>query len=197
MKVIVADGHPTVRLGLNGLLIANGIQVVGESEDGEEILKMSEDLAPDLVTLGLNLSGEADGIEVCRKMKELPNPPHVLVYSTYNFNEDVSSCLLAGADSYVHKRVCCEELLEAIRKTATGGRVWKVGERVGEPRGCFSATNGGQKLTTKEREIAVLILRRYSNTEIAEELYLSMPTVKTHVKNILRKLSLKSRWELC
>lgn len=195
-RVLVADGHPAMRLGIKGMLLATDVVVVGEACCGEEVLRLVGELRPDLVTLGLNLAGDADGIGVCRRLKELDDPPRVLVYTGYNLDEDVASCLLAGADSYLSKRTCCDDLLDAIRRTAAGGRVWKVGGRAGDPRSRLHHTAEGVKLTEKELQVAVLILRRYTNQQIADELYVSVPTVKTHVCHILDKFNLDNRWQL-
>lgn len=196
MEVVIVDGHPTMRLGLKGLLLATDVRVVGETGDGEEALRLVREARPDLVVLGLNLTGETDGIEVCRRIKDLPEPPRVLIHTAYDFTDDVWSCLLAGADGYLHKRVCCEELLEIMRRTAAGERVLSLGGAVAESRSRLGGAPGGALLTPKEREVLVLVLRRCSNAEIAETLYLSLPTVKTHLRNILRKLGAKNRREL-
>lgn len=191
MKVLVVDGHPAMRLGLKGLLGVTGdMWVVGETGDGCEALEIVEEVDPHLVIVGLNLVGEPDGVEVCWRLKALPRPPRILVHTAYNFTADVSTCLLAGADGYLHKSACCEEFLATIRRTARGERTWSIGggsPKYPEERVC---------LTPKEREILVLMLRGFSNAEMAEKLYLSLPTIRTHVRNILRKLGAKNRREL-
>ena len=196
MKIFIAEGHPTTRLGLKGLLLATDMQVVGETDEGEAALKLIDELAPDVVVLGLNLVGETDGITMCRKVKALPCPPRILVHTAYNWTDDVASCLLAGADSYLHKRCDCAGLLDAIRRTARGERVWHTGGRVGDPRTSLSTAPTGVKLTEKEREVVALILRRFSNERIARELYVSLATVKTHVRNVLRKFNVERREQL-
>ena len=201
MDVVIADGHPTMRLGLKGLLRTTEIRVVGETGDGDEALRLARERRPDLVVLGLNLSGETNGIEACRRIKSLPRPPSVLVYAAYDFADHVSSCLLAGADGCLNKRVSCEEFLAIMRRIAIG-----VGHGLpeGTGRSRYGIQDGGRHgtmasaalLTSKEREVLVLLLRRCSNAEIAECLYLSVPTVKTHLRNILRKLGAKNRRDL-
>jgi len=81
MRIVIADGYTTVRVGLKGLLLATEIQVVGETEDGKEAIRLAQELRPDLVILGLNLTGKVSGIETCQKIKALPNPPPILVYA--------------------------------------------------------------------------------------------------------------------
>jgi DNA-binding NarL/FixJ family response regulator len=185
-----------MRLGLKGLLLTTEMSVVGEAEDGKGAVELAETLKPDLVVLGLNLTGEPDGVEVCQRMKSLPDPPLVLVHTAYNFADDVASCLLAGADGFVHKSVGHGRLLEAMRRVAAGARVWMPGEKVGEPRSRIDAAPSGVELTPKEREVLAQMARGHSNAEIARRLYLSLPTIKTHVRNILRKFGAKSREDL-
>lgn len=121
--------------------------------------------------LGLNLTGDRDGIQTCKLIKGLPEAPHVLVHAAYNFAEDLSSCLLAGTDSYPHKRTGLGELLEAVHRTASGQKVWNVGEHIGESRSVIHTTSDGTRLTSREREVLALKLQRYSNIEIAKMLH--------------------------
>lgn len=191
MKVLVVDGHPAMRLGLKGLLGVTGdMWVVGETGDGFEALDIVEEVDPHLVIVGLNLVGEPDGVEVCWRLKALPRPPRVLVHTAYNLAPDVSSCLLAGADGYLHKSACCEEFLATVRRTAVGERVWRAGG------GQTRADTTNACLTPKEKEILLLMLRGLSNAEMTQKLYLSLPTIRTHVRNILRKLGAKNRKQL-
>ena len=194
-RIVLVDGHPAMRLGLKDLLNANGMWVAGESGNGDEALRLVEEMRPDLVVLDLNLAGETNGIELCRRIKGLPEAPYVLVHTAHDFARDVSPCLLAGADSYVHKRTTCEELLNAVRRTAVGEQVWLPGGRVRET-SYIHATLQGIQLTPREQEVLALLHRRYSNAEIAEKLHISRQTTKNHVSSILRKLSVRSRREL-
>ena len=132
-RVFLVDGHPASRLGLKNLLDANDMRVVGEARDGEEILLLVEEMRPALVIFNLNLSGETESIEFCRRIKSLPEAPHILLYTAYEFAGDVSSCLLADNESYVHKRTTCEELLNAVRCTAVSEQVWLPGVQVVPP----------------------------------------------------------------
>jgi DNA-binding NarL/FixJ family response regulator len=189
LRVAVVDGHPVTRTGLKTVLDAEeDIQVVGEAESGDEALRLIAEAAPDLVVLGLNLVGEPDGIEVCRQIKTVSDSPHVLIFTAYNFAEDMASSLLAGADSYLHKRSSGEALLDAVRRTVSGEKIWDVGERVGDPRSVIHTTPEGARLTPRELEVLALKLRRRSNAEIADALGISLDTVKHHVTNIYRKL---------
>lgn len=188
MRVSVVDGHPVMRTGLMGLLGAEDLQVVGDWGNGDEALRAIEELRPDLVVLGLNLIGKIDGVPLCRKLKSMAKAPRVLVYTAYNHAEDVASCMLAGADSYLHKRVGAEELLDAVQRTIAGEKIWNIGSHVGEPRSVISITPDGARLTPREKEVLALKLRRYTNPEIAKKLHISTDTVKHHVSNIHRKI---------
>lgn len=147
MRVAVVDGHPVMRMGLVGLLGAEEIEVVGDWDDGDEALRVIEGLRPDLIVLGLNLAGGTDGVALCRRIKSLPRAPRVLVYTAYNYAENIASCMLAGADSYLHKHVGAQELLDAVRRTIAGEKVWNIGDHVGEPRSVISITPDGAQLT--------------------------------------------------
>jgi two-component system, NarL family, response regulator DevR len=194
LRVAVIDGHPVTRVGLNTLLDKEeDVRVVGEAGSGEEALRLVAKAQPDLVVLGLNLARELDGIEVCRRIKAMPDAPYVLVFTAYDFPKDMSSGFLAGADSYLHKRNGTEALLRAMRRTASGEKVWDVGEGIGEPRSVVSTTPTGASLTSREIEVLGLKLRRYTNAEIAEALGISPDTVKHHITNIYRKLGRKRK----
>jgi DNA-binding NarL/FixJ family response regulator len=198
MRVVIADGHPVVRLGIKGLLLATDIQVLGETGSAEETLELVEEQKPDVLVLGLNLDGKPDGVEVCHRVKSLSiRPrPHVLVHTARNLSDDVVSCLLAEADSYLHDKCSTRELLDAIQRTARGERVWRSGDRGGAPRTRLRETRHGFLLTHREREVLALLLRHYSNERIAHELQVSQATVKSHARKVLRKLGVKDREEL-
>lgn len=196
MRVVVADGHPIMRLGIKALLLPTEMHVVGETGDGEEALRLTEELAPDLVILSLNLTGEVDGFEACRRVKSLPKAPYVLVHTTCDFTDAVSSCLLDEADCLLHKSACHTRLLDAARGATSGQRVWLPSESVGEPRACLEASPKAVLLTEKERDILTLMACGCPNKEMAKRLYLGLPTIKTHVRSILRKFGAKSREDL-
>jgi two-component system, NarL family, response regulator DevR len=189
LKVAIIDGHPITRTGLKIVLgTEEDIQIVGEGESGSEALRLIAEADLDLVVLGLNLVGEPDGVEVCRQIKTMPDAPHVLVFTAYNFVEDMASCFLAGADSYLHKRGSTKVLLHTVRRTASGEKIWDVGERVGDPRSVLRVTPEGARLTPRELEVLALKLRRRTNAEIAGALGISLDTVKHHITSIYKKL---------
>lgn len=194
---MIVDDHPSVRLGLRALLERAGdLHVVGEAGDGVEAVRLAAELKPDLVILDLRLQGESSGAEVCRGIKDLSDPPRVLIHTAYNTADDVTAATLAGADGYVHKGAGRSGFLEIVRRISSGEHVWAVSVEARTAEARTEEEAKGVSLTRKEREVLVLMLRRYSNAEIARELYVSLPTVKTHVGNIMRKLGIKRRKEL-
>jgi two-component system, NarL family, response regulator DevR len=189
LRVAIIDGHPITRTGLKTALgTEEDIQIVGEAESGGEALRLVSEAAPDLVVLGLNLVGEPDGVEVCRQIKTMPDAPCVLIFTVYNFAEDMASSLLAGADSYLHKRSSTEVLLDTVRRTVSGEKIWDVGERVGDPRSALRTTPEGARLTPRELEVLALKIRRRTNAEIADALGISLDTAKHHITSIYKKL---------
>jgi NarL family two-component system response regulator LiaR len=198
VKVLIVDDHPSVRLGLRALLDqAEDVEIVGEAGDVEGAMGLAAKLGPDLVILDLRLRGETSGAEACRRIKSLPDPPRVLIHTAYNTADDVTAATLAGADGYVHKGAGQDAFLEVMRRVSSGERVWAVSVKAQTTKSrAREEAAKSANLTRKEREVFLLMLERYSNAEIARALYVSLPTVKTHVGNIMRKLGIKRRKEL-
>lgn len=170
--------------------------LVGSCKDGVSTLSLISEAKPDLVIMGLNLTGEVDAVEVCRRIKNAPDPPHVLIHAAYNLPDNICRCLLSGADSFLHKSVTCQELLGAVRKTAAGERVWLTGEQTEDSRLGTADLRKDVLLTPKEREVLTLMASHHTDAGIARRLYIGQPTVKTHTRNVLRKLGLKTRRDL-
>lgn len=186
-----------MRLGLRAAVeLREGTEVAGEAAAAEEALELARTLTPDLVVLDLRLRGEPDGIELCREIKSLPDPPQVVIYTAYNSPQAISSCLLSGADSYVHKGEEPRKLLNAIEDTNAGERVWLLGGEEEEASTDLRSAAAASSLTDREQEVLYLVLKRRTNARIAGELHITVPTVKTHVSNILRKLDARNREDL-
>lgn len=196
-RILLVEDHPIVRLGLKTVIDAQpDMTVAGEAETIAEAVQLARDLAPDLVILALRLEGELRGIEICREIKNLPQAPAVLVYSSFNRSEDVSASFLAGSDSFVYKGAASARLLDSVRDTLAGERVWLTGVEPKDQSSRLQRSVEDSGLTAREREVLGFMLQRYTNSAIADELYIELPTVKTHVRSILRKLGLSSRREL-
>ena len=197
MKVLLVEDHPTTRFGARTVVeLAEGVEVVGEAEHADEALSLIKERRPDLVLLDLRLRGGGDGIELCREVKALSDPPYVLVYSAYNSPEDIAACRLCDADGYIHKSEDPEQLLEVLKKARTGESVWLLGGDPEEPDARLAEALAGAELTPREREVYELVRKGRTNPQIAEELHIGAETVKTHVKNILDKLGYESRYEI-
>lgn len=194
MKILLLDRHPVTRLGLRDLLQGTGeVEVVGETGDPDEAARLSARLRPDLVVFDPVVGCEAD---FSGQLKSREGSPRILIYSALNSREHVAAASLAGADGFVHKEVGAEELLEAIWKIRSGHRVWMLGPIEPISGTALRVRIEAARLTPREKEILNLLLGRRSNPEIAEFLHVSVNTVRTHVKHILKELGLSSRREL-
>jgi DNA-binding NarL/FixJ family response regulator len=188
IRVAMVDGHPLAREGLKAFLAAApGVEVVGEAADGAEAMRLVGAATPELVVLGFDLACEPNGVAVCRSLKALPEPPRVLILVGHNHGEAMLPFLLAGADSYLHRRSDRGTIVDAVRRTACGDRVWEVGRE----RAAASALAwpGCAGLTARELEVLTLKRHRHTNAEIASRLEISLHTVKHHVSSIHRKLA--------
>lgn len=191
------EDHPIVRLGLRTVLEAQpDMLITGETSSESEALAAMQETRPDVVILPLRLGGELRGVELCREIKNATDAPHVLIYTSYNSREDASSAYLSGADSFLHKGERASRLLDTVRAIATGRRVWILGTESSEQLENLEQRVQKSRITSREREILGFMLQRFTNAEIANELFIEIPTVKSHVSSILQKLGLRSRQDL-
>jgi two-component system, NarL family, response regulator DevR len=196
-RIVLVEDHPIVRMGLRALLDAEpDLEVVGEAHSYDAALELHEQLAPDLVVLPLRLGGELSGVGLCRELVSATGGTRVLVYSAFNAADEASAAFLSGAHSFVHKAEEVDRLLDAIRSTLSGRRVFLLGAEVGASvvRLRDSADRAG--LTARESEVLTLMLQHLTNAQIAAALVVEVATVKTHVRNVLAKLGIASRREL-
>jgi NarL family two-component system response regulator LiaR len=194
---MIVDDHEMVRKGAKGCLEARpDIVVVAEAESGEDAVRLAREHVPDVVLMDLVMPG-LDGVEATRKVKDISPRTHIIVLTSYHQDEYIFPALRAGAISYLLKDVKARELVEAIQRAARGEATLhpKVAARVIK---WFSSeesdlSNLFTELTDREMEVLTLIARGYTNQKIAEELVISISTVKGHVSNILGKLHLADR----
>lgn len=197
MRIMLVEDHPIVRLGLETLISAQrDMCVVAEAAGASEAVRLAEELRPDLVILALRLEGELVGVEVCRAIKNLDTAPAVLVYTAFNSEADVASSFLSGADGYVYKGAASARLLSSIHDTLDGRRAWVPAVETTDPVARLRHAVETSGLTPRELEVLGLMLQHFTNSQIVKELYIQLPTVKTHVSSILRKLNLSSRQDL-
>lgn len=198
-RTVVVDPWPLLRGAVADLLMDTGAaRVVGTARGGEQAWELCRTLRPDLVITDADLLAPGDGIRLGRRLRSLAAPPRVLVYSGSNEPSVVVECLSGAADCFVHRSAEPDLLVTAVRELAGGRPVWFMGEQD------ESAPQGGEALdgavlramTGREQEVLGLLLRRYSNDEIAGELCLARQTVKNYVSSVLQKLEMSSRREL-
>jgi DNA-binding NarL/FixJ family response regulator len=202
VRVLLVDDQPLLLTGFRLILAAEpDLEVVGEAVDGAVAVRQVQALRPDVVLMDVRMP-VMDGIEATRRITALPDPPKVLVLTTFDLDEYVFGALRAGASGFLLKDVPADDLIEAVRVVHRGEAI--VAPRVTRrlldrfagalpaPRDAPDATALPQ-LTEREREVLLLMARGLSNGEIAAELVLSETTVKTHVGNVFSKLGLRDR----
>jgi len=195
IRVLLADDHTLVRAGLRGLLqgIA-GVEVVGEAEDGHEVLRLAAELHPDVVLLDIGMPG-LNGLDAAAQLIKLDERIRVLILSMHSAEEYVLRALRAGCAGYLLKRSALNELEIAVRAVARGEtylspRVSKqvVDDYVGRTGG---AADPLEALTPRQREILQLVAEGHTSKEIAERLQLSFKTVEAHRAQIMERLGLQ------
>ncbi|MBG0833019.1 response regulator transcription factor [Planomonospora sp. ID67723] len=206
IRVLLVDDQPLLRTGFRLILEAEpDITVVGEAGDGKAAQDQSRALLPDVVLMDIRMPG-VDGIEATRRIVREAvggaHVPKVLVLTTFDLDEYIVEALRAGASGFLLKDVPPDELVQAIRVVAAGDAIVapsvtrRLLDRFGSrlPSAHQQSTPARlDRLTDRELEVLRLIARGMSNAEIAAELVVSETTVKTHVGNVLTKLSLRDR----
>lgn len=194
IRIAIIDDHAVVRQGIRFLLEQQSdMEVVGESKDGVQGVAMVSNTVPDIVLLDL-LMPRMDGLTAIREIKHLVPTTQVIILTSYHKDEQVFRAIKAGALSYLLKDASPEELVEAVRAAARGESVLHpmVARRILREIQ-HQSQSPLNELTPRELEVLTRIARGLSNHEIANDLTISEPTVRTHVANILSKLNLADR----
>jgi DNA-binding NarL/FixJ family response regulator len=202
VRVVLADDQAMVRAGFRMILeVEPGVDVVGEAEDGEQVLALAHRTRPDVIVMDIRMP-RLDGVAATRRLlTELQPPPHVLMVTTFDDDETLYEALSAGAAGFLLKNAPPEQLVEAVRTIAGGEGLLSAGvtRRVIEefarraPEPASVSTELVSELTDRELDVLRLMARGLSNAELADRLVISEGTAKTHVRRVLMKLGLRNR----
>ena len=197
-RVLLVDDHPLFRRGVAQLIATQpDFEVIGEEASGEEGVSLARSLNPDLVLMDVDMRGQG-GLEALKQIKDAGLDSQVIMLTVSDAEQDLVVAVRSGADGYLLKDSEPEEMLEKLRQAARGEVVFAeslMGMLVDAMRDGAPAPSSDESLTERERQILQLIAAGKSNKLIARELGISDGTVKVHVKNLLRKLNLRSRLE--
>ncbi|KJS57573.1 LuxR family transcriptional regulator [Streptomyces rubellomurinus subsp. indigoferus] len=207
-RVLVADDQTVVREGIVMLLgLLPGIEVVGAAADGEEAVALVERHHPDVVLMDLRMP-RVDGVEATRRIRAAHPGTEVVVLTTYADDESLFPALQAGARGYLTKDAGGEEIAKAIADVRAGAAglspqvqlrlLERLSEQPAEPAPAVGRPAAGPAelpdgLTAREAEVLALIAQGLSNTEIAQRLFVSPATVKTHINNLFAKTAVRDR----
>lgn len=205
IRVLVVDDDPLVRSALSLMLGGQpDLVLVGEAGNGVEAIEAVERERPRVVLMDIRMP-VMNGLDATRAIVELPDPPSVIVLTTFHADEHVVAAVAAGADGFLLKDTPPHEIVSAVRRVADGEAMLSpavtrtVLDRIrsGQPQGRSSvAEKRLATLTLREREVAVCVGRGLSNAEVARELHLSVPTVKAHVSRLFDKLDSSNRVQI-
>ena len=191
IRVVIADDHPVVRIGLRGMLeTQNDIDVVGEAENGKQAVSLVGRLEPDVVLMDLQMP-ELDGVSATEQITDRFRTVQVLVLTTYDTDADITLAIGAGAIGYLLKDAPRENLFDAIRAASRGESVLtpsvasRVMERIRSPE--------VEMLSRREIEVLTEVADGKSNKETSQMLFISEATVKTHLIHIFSKLGVNDR----
>jgi DNA-binding NarL/FixJ family response regulator len=205
IRVLVVDDDALVRAGLSMLLAgADDIEIVGEATNGSQVAQAVAELEPDVVLMDIRMPG-MDGLAATELLRARDDAPEVIVLTTFEADDYVLRALRAGASGFLVKDTPPAEIVRGVRAVAAGEPMLSptVTRRL---IGHVTDTEGGERqrhareqlerLSEREREVAVAIGQGKSNAEIGRELYMSVATVKAHVSRMLEKLELNNRVQI-
>ena len=210
ISVLIADDDTLVRAGLRMMIeTQSDLVVIGEAGNGDDAIALANSLDPDVVLMDIRMPG-TDGIEATRRITGAPmspgepDPPRIVILTTFELDEYVYEAVRAGASGFLLKRTPPEELLAGIRTIAAGDGLLspsvtrrlmhEFAKATTQPGRPTDVTNRDlERLTEREREVLIHLGHGLANREIARELHVGESTVKTHVKRILMKLALRDR----
>ena len=193
IRLVIADDHPIVRAGLTALFsLEPDVEIVAEASAPDEAVELAERLSPDVVLMDLQFGSNetATGADATRRIRALDAAPYVLVLTNYDSDADILSAVEAGASGYLLKDAPPHELIAAVRAAAAGESALapvitsRLLDRMRAPH---------ISLSSREIEVLELVAAGKSNTDVANELFISETTVKSHLAHIFSKLDVSSR----
>lgn len=200
IRIVLVDDQPLIRRGFSAILESEpGITVVGQAGDGREALDVIAACTPDVVCMDVQMPG-MDGIQATRALKEKGDPTPILILTTFDHDEFLFQTLEAGASGFLLKTAEAEDIIAAI-KTLAKGDALLAPEVTGRVLRRFLASTAHthepppelEQLTSREREVLLLMARGKSNKAMAQELFIGEATVKTHVSNVMMKVGAQDR----
>ncbi|WP_298800185.1 response regulator transcription factor [Pseudonocardia sp. 73-21] len=203
VRVLVVDDDPMVRGALTMMLDgAEGIAIVGEAADGDEVPALVDAHAPHVVLMDLRMP-RVDGIVATRRLRARPRPPEVIVLTTFDSDENVLRALRAGAGGFLLKDTPPPRIVEAILRVAAGDPILSPGitrrlmDRVTADSGALDRARAALgALSPREHEVAIEVARGSSNAEIATALGMTVASVKAHMTHVFTKLALDNRTQV-
>lgn len=201
IRVLIADDQALVRSGFRMILDTQpDVQVIGEASDGSEAVELARDLVPDVLLMDLRMP-EMDGITATRALlADRSITTRVLILTTFDADSHVYDAVRAGASGFLLKTVSPGQLIEAVRTVAAGDAILDpivtgrlLAEFVKGPHPTADVPSAFAKLSPRELDTARYVAQGLSNAEIAQQMFLSEPTIKTHVSAILAKLDVRDR----
>ncbi|MCQ0013026.1 response regulator [Actinomadura madurae] len=203
LRVLIVDDDALVRAGLSMMLDGTGgITVAGEAADGAEVPAAADAHAPDVVLMDLRMP-RVDGITATRRLRARPDPPEVIVLTTFDSDENILHALRAGASGFLLKDTPPDQIVHAVRQVAAGDPILspritrRLMDRAAVEAGAYQRARAAlARLSPRENEVVLAIARGASNADIAAELFMSVATVKAHVSSVLTKLDLDNRTQI-
>jgi DNA-binding NarL/FixJ family response regulator len=203
VRVLIVDDDALVRGALRMMLSgSDAIEVVGEAGDGDEVAAALAEHRPQVVLMDIRMP-RLDGITATAQLRAQPDPPYVIVLTTFDADENVLRALRAGASGFLLKDTPPARIVEAVQRVAAGEEILSPAvmrrflARFKTDGGAAEKSRAGwAKLTEREADVVLAVARGRTNQEIADELFLSVATVKTHISHAMTKLDLANRTQL-
>jgi DNA-binding NarL/FixJ family response regulator len=203
IRVVIVDDDPMVRAGLTMMLDgADGLRVVGEAGDGDEVPEAVAAHHPDLVLMDLRMR-RVDGVTATARVRRSPGAPVVVVLTTFDADDNVAAALEAGASGFLLKDSAPDHIVQALHRAAAGEPILApaitrrmIQQKVTSEAVRRDARAALSSLSERESEVTIAVAQGRSNAEIAADMYLSVATVKAHVSSVLTKLNLENRTQI-